>query len=198
MSCHHVLSPVLHSGDVNTVTIGEGVSIGDRALIHCGSIATQNKPTVIGNRVVIGAGAIVHGATLADECMVGEGAQVMDGAQVQKHAMVAAGSVVAAGKTVSSGQMWAGVPAVYVRDLSPLEVVNITTIAAENAQLATVHATEAAKSWEAIEVDEYNWEQSVRRNESYFKRLTPEQMSFKLGELEHHDVPGRVFDSEGT
>jgi hypothetical protein len=122
----------------------------------------------------------------------------MDGAHVQKHAMVAAGSVVAEGKVVPSGQMWAGIPAIYVRDLSALEVASIAATAAENVLLATEHATEAAKSWEAIELDAYNWEQSVRRNESYFKRLTPEQMSFKLGELEHHDVPGRVFDSAGT
>ena len=64
-------------------------------------------------------------------------------------------------------------------------------------QLAAVHAEEAAKSWETIEEDAYNWEQTVRRNESYYKRLTPEQMSYKLGELENHDVPGRVLDSQG-
>ena len=184
-------------GDVNTVTIGEGVTIGDRAMIHCSSTATSNKPTTIGNRVIVGAGAIVHGATLSDECMVGEGAQIMDGAQLQKHAMVAAGSLVGQGKVVPSGQMWAGVPAVYLRDLSAMEVANIATIATENMQLAAVHAEEAAKSWETIEEDAYNWEQTVRRNESYYKRLTPEQMSYKLGELENHDVPGRVLDSQG-
>ena len=184
-------------GDVNKITIGEGVTIGDRAMIHCSSPATQNKPTIIGNRVIVGAGAIVHGATLSDECVIGEGAQVMDGAQVQKHAMVAAGSLVAQNKIVLSGQMWAGVPAVYVRDLSAMEVANIAVTATENIQLATVHAEEAAKSWEAIEEDAYNWEQTVRRNESYYKRLTPEQMSYKLGELENHDVPGRVLDSQG-
>jgi len=185
-------------GDVNTISIGEGVTIGDRAMIHCSGGATFNKPTVIGNRAVVGAGAIVHGATLADESMVGEGAQVLDGATVQKHAVVAPGALVAMGKVVPSGQLWAGVPAAYVRDLSVAEVANIAATAAENVALAAVHAAETAKGWAVVEEDEYNWQQAVRRNESYWKRLSPEQMSYKLGELEHHQVPGRVFDSEGT
>ena len=175
-------------GDVNTITIGDGVTIGDRAMVHCSSAATYNKPTVIGNHVVVGAGVIVHGATLADESMVGEGAQVLDGATVQKHAIVAPGALVPMGKVVPSGQLWAGVPAVYVRDVTVAEVAHIATTATENMTLAAVHAAEAAKGWEVVEEDEYNWQQAVRRNESYWKRLSPEQMSYKLGELEHHQV----------
>jgi carbonic anhydrase/acetyltransferase-like protein (isoleucine patch superfamily) len=177
------------------VTIGEGVTIGDRAFVYA---SAQGKATVIGNRAVVGAGAIVQGATLADESMVGAGAQVLDGATVQKHAVVAPGALVAMGKVVPSGQLWAGVPAAYVRDLSVAEVANIAATAAENVALAAVHAAETAKGWAVVEEDEYNWQQAVRRNESYWKRLSPEQMSYKLGELEHHQVPGRVFDSEGT
>jgi len=176
------------------VTIGEGVTIGDRAFVYA---SAQGKPTVIGNHAVVGAGAIVQGATLADESMVGAGAQVLDGATVQKHAAVGAGAIVPEGKVVPSGQLWAGVPAAYVRDLSVAEVANIAATATENVALATVHAAEAAKGWAVVEEDEYNWQQAVRRNESYWKRLSPEQMSYKLGELEHHQVPGRVFDSEG-
>ena len=49
-------------GDDNTITIGEGVSIGDRVMIHCSSgPVLGDKPTVIGNRAVVGAGAILHG-----------------------------------------------------------------------------------------------------------------------------------------
>ena len=58
-------------GDVNSITIGDGVTIGDRAMIHCSGIAGDH-PTVIGNKVVVGAGAIVHGATLEDDCLIGE------------------------------------------------------------------------------------------------------------------------------
>jgi len=101
-------------GDVNSITIGEGVTIGDRAMIHCSGLA-GDYPTVIGNNVLVGAGAIVHGATLEDDCLIGEGAQVMDNTTVQKHAIVAPGSIVPMGKVVATGQVWGGIPAAYIR-----------------------------------------------------------------------------------
>ena len=159
-------------GDVNSITIGDGVSVGDRAMIHCSGIMA-NRPTVIGHRCVIGAGAIVHGCTLEDESFVGEGAQVLDGAKVQKHAMVAAGAVVGQGKVVASGQLWAGVPAVHVRDLTAAEKVSIAATAADNVEWAAMHAKEAAKSWATIAQEEDDWQQVAHRNEYYYKRLTP-------------------------
>jgi carbonic anhydrase/acetyltransferase-like protein (isoleucine patch superfamily) len=59
----------------------------------------------------------------------------MDGARVQRHAMVAAGAVVSIGKVVLSNQMWAGVPAVYVRDLLPEEIEAIVEVAKENVEV---------------------------------------------------------------
>lgn len=159
-------------GDVNSITIGDGVSIGDRAMIHCSGIGAD-KPTVIGHRCVIGAGSIVHGCSLEDESFIGEGAQVMDGAKVQKHAMVAAGALVGQGKVVATGQLWAGVPAVYVRDLTSGEKASIAATAADNAEWAAMHAKECAKTWQTIAQEEDDWEQTVHRNEYYYKRLTP-------------------------
>ena len=181
-------------GDVNSITVGDRVSIGDRAMVHCSGISA-NKPTVIGNGVVIGAGAIVHGCTLEDESLVGEGAQVLDGAWVAKHAIVAPGAVVGQGKVVASGQLWAGVPAAYVRDLSPAERAAIPAAAANSQAWAAKHAEEAAKPWEIAHADLDAYEQTVGRNEYYYRRLTTAQMQYKLGEVESHDVPGRILDS---
>jgi gamma-carbonic anhydrase len=182
-------------GDVNTITIGEGVTIGDRAMIHCSGIA-GNNPTVIGNHAVVGAGAIIHGATLEDESLVGAGAQVLDTAKVQKHGMVQAGSIVGSGKIVKSGQLWGGIPAAYIRDLSVEEKQSISAGAATNAEWATVHATEGSKTWETIRDEADDFEQESERAPYYYQRLSEEAKSFKLGEIENHQVPGRVFDSE--
>ena len=151
-------------GDVNSITIGDNCSIGDRAMVHCSGI-TVNKPTLIGNRVVIGVGAIVHGCTLEDETLVGEGAQVLDGARVAKHAMVAPGAVVGQGKVVTSGQLWAGVPAVYVRDLNAAEKASIAATANSNSQWAIKHAVEDAKNWRQVAAELDDYEQMVGRNE---------------------------------
>jgi gamma-carbonic anhydrase len=181
-------------GDVNSITIGNSVSIGDRAMIHCSGLA-GNNPTKIGSKVIVGAGAIIHGAVLADESMVGAGAQILDTAQVQKHAIVAPGSLVASGKIVKSGQLWGGVPAAYIRDITDSEKLSISAKADENAEWATLLAKEAAKRWEEIDSDRENYEQISGRSDYYFKRLSEEEKSHKLGEFENHQVPGRVFDT---
>jgi len=183
-------------GDVNSITIGDGASIGDRAVIHCNGGQAGDFPTRIGSNAVVGAGAIIHGATLEAECMVGAAAQVMDGAVVQKHAMVQAGSLVGSGKVIKSGQLWGGIPAVYVRDLTVEEKQSIAASAASNAEWAVIHAAEGSKTWEQIGEELENFEQESGRAPYYYQRLSEEAKSFKLGEIENHQVPGRVFDSE--
>lgn len=182
-------------GDVNSVTLGDGVAVLDRAVLHCSGGGPKDAPLRVGNNVTIKAGAIVHGCTLADGVVVGEGAQVLDGAKVGRGAYIAPGAILQENTDVPAGQVWGGVPAAYVRDVSAAETEAFVAEVAENIELARTHAAEDAKSFEQIEDDLYNYEQEAGRSEYYFQRLTPDQMQFKLGEVENHDVPGRVLDS---
>lgn len=181
-------------GDINTIDIGEGVFVGDRVLIHCSGISVK-APTTIGNSVTIGPGAVIHGCTLEDECVVGAGAIIMDGAHVQKHAIVGPGAVVPPGKVVPSGQFWTGAPAALLRPLTSAEITEISKSAVAHIELATVHATESAKSWQTLEDDELELEQIEDRNEYYYRRLSAEEMSTKMAEVQGHQVPGRIFNS---
>lgn len=181
-------------GDGGTVTIGRGVSVGDRALISGGSPLKKNN-TIIGDNVTIGAGAVILGCTLESGCVIGEGAQVLDGSKVASKAMIAPGAVLPSGKVVTVGQLWAGSPALYVRDLTTAEVASLSALAAENTQLAADHALECAKNWAQIEYDEMEHEQITERNEYYYSRLTPEEMSKREGELNNHMAPGRILNS---
>jgi carbonic anhydrase/acetyltransferase-like protein (isoleucine patch superfamily) len=56
---------------------------------------------------------------------VGAGAQILDGASVGRQAVVAPGSVVGSGKQIPAGQMWGGVPAKFVREVSAEEVYSV-------------------------------------------------------------------------
>jgi carbonic anhydrase/acetyltransferase-like protein (isoleucine patch superfamily) len=49
------------------------------------------------------------------------GATISNGAKVESFGIVAAGGVVPDGVTVKSNQIWAGNPAVYLRDITPEE-----------------------------------------------------------------------------
>ena len=136
-------------GDVNTVTIGDRTSIGDRAVVHVAKIQGDH-PTAIGNDVIIGAGAIVHAATLGNACCIGEAAQVLDGAVVEDKAMVGPASVVTAGTKVASGELWAGTPAKKVRALTTEEMASIPALALETADLALAHVLEHAKDYKQV------------------------------------------------
>ena len=84
-------------------------------MVHC---TYQKCPTVIGNNVSIGHNAIVHGCTLKDNVLIGMGAIVMDDCIVESNSIIAAGAVVTANTHIGEGEIWAGVPAKKVKDVS--------------------------------------------------------------------------------
>ena len=102
-------------GDVNAIVIGNKVNIQDNVMVHC---TYQKTSTTIGNNVSIGHNAIIHGCTLKDNVLIGMGAIVMDGCLIESHSVVAAGSVVTKGTHIREGELWAGVPAKKIKDVS--------------------------------------------------------------------------------
>ena len=140
-------------GDVNKITIGEHTNIQDQAVVHVAKIH-KDIPTKIGNNVTVGPAAIVHACTIQDHCIIGTGAQVMDGSVVGAKSIITAGSIVTNGTQVPSGQLWSGVPARYLRDLTAEEMQFMQQCSAEYTQLAEQHAVECDKSFEEYEADE--------------------------------------------
>jgi carbonic anhydrase/acetyltransferase-like protein (isoleucine patch superfamily) len=102
-------------GDVNSIRIGNKVNIQDGAVLHC----TYQKTKVnLGNNVSIGHNAIVHGCTVHDNVLIGMGAIVMDNCEIGSNTIIAAGAVVTEGTKVPSGCIFAGVPAMKIKDIS--------------------------------------------------------------------------------
>lgn len=139
-------------GDVNHITVGENTNIQDLAVVHVAKIH-KDIPTLIGSNVTVGPGAIIHACTIKDNCIIGTGAQVLDGAVVGEQSIVTAGSIVTYGKQIPAGQLWSGVPARYLRDLTTEEIEFMKLSSLEFAELSQVHASECAKSFEEIEAD---------------------------------------------
>lgn len=105
-------------GDVNHVRIGENTNIQDGTVCH---VTYKKYPLLVGSGVTVGHGAILHGCKLKDGAFVGMGAIVMDGAVVESGAMVAAGALVSPGKVVKKGELWSGVPAKKMREMTQEE-----------------------------------------------------------------------------
>ena len=108
-------------GDDGPVRIGSGTNVQDGCVIH---VSTE-QPTVLGQHVTLGHAVHLHACTLEDETLVGSGAIVLDGALLERHSQVAAGALVAPNKVVKSGELWGGVPARKLRDLSDAEIAGI-------------------------------------------------------------------------
>ena len=102
-------------GDVHYIKLGDKVNIPDNAMVHC---TYEKYPTTIGNNVSVGHNAIVHGCTIKDNVLIGMGAIVMDDCVIESNAIVAAGAVVTQGTHIEAGELWAGVPAKKIKDVS--------------------------------------------------------------------------------
>lgn len=103
-------------GDVHSIMIGNNTNIQDGAVIHC---TYQKAKTVIGNNVSIAHTAVVHGCTIEDNVLIGMGAIIMDDAVIGSGSVIAAGAVVLPGTKVNPGTIYAGMPAVYIKDVGP-------------------------------------------------------------------------------
>eukprot|EP00619_Florenciella_sp_RCC1007_P010438 CAMPEP_0205911860 /NCGR_PEP_ID=MMETSP1325-20131115/5437_1 /ASSEMBLY_ACC=CAM_ASM_000708 /TAXON_ID=236786 /ORGANISM="Florenciella sp., Strain RCC1007" /LENGTH=275 /DNA_ID=CAMNT_0053278461 /DNA_START=24 /DNA_END=851 /DNA_ORIENTATION=- len=179
--------------DVHSIKIGANSSVGDNAMVHVAKIA-GDAPTVIGDNVTIGANALVHACTLESNTVVGTGAQVLDGASVASTSMIAPGAVVTPGTKVPAGQLWSGVPAKHLRDLTAEEIEAIMATAADTASLSKAHALECGKSYMQVDAELAEWEDAQIRHADYLPRVTP-------GERPEDDVmeqgsPGLIFNSK--
>ncbi len=103
-------------GDVNSIRMGNKVNVQDGAVLH-----TLYKKSVIeiGNNVSIGHNAVVHGAKLGDNILVGIGATVLDFVEVGENSIIAANALVKTGTIIEPNSIYAGVPAVKVKEVNP-------------------------------------------------------------------------------
>ncbi len=111
-------------GDVEKVTLGDDTNVQDGAVLHvshAGKFSAHGFPLTIGKGVTIGHKAVVHGCTVGNYCLVGIGAIIMDGAILEDYVMLGAGSLVSPGKRLESGYLYVGAPAKQVRLLNDAE-----------------------------------------------------------------------------
>ena len=120
-------------GDVHEIRIGSRTNIQDLTMVH---VAKGKFGTYIGDDVTIGHSAIIHACTLEDRSFVGMGATVMDGCVIEQGGMLGANALLSPGKRIPAGELWAGVPARKVRDLTQEEIEFFKVSADRYADLA--------------------------------------------------------------
>jgi len=123
-------------GDAAPIVVGARSNIQDGSVVH---VTRSTDGTFIGDDCLIGHLAIVHGCRLEDHSFVGLGAIVMDGCVIETDAMLAAGGLLTPGKRIAAGTLWAGRPAVFVRDLTPADIARNRAGAAGYVELARMY-----------------------------------------------------------
>lgn len=123
-------------GDNERIAVGAESNVQDGAVLH----ADPGVPCTLGAGVSVGHRAVVHGATVGDGALVGIGAVVLNGARIGAGALVAAGAVVREGMAVEPGVLVAGVPARVIRAVTPDEQSRLARTAAAYVRLQALHA----------------------------------------------------------
>lgn len=118
---------VVLRGDVDSITIGDRTNIQDGTVVH----VAAGYPTIIGEGVSIGHKAIIHGCEIGDNVLVGMGAIILNGAKIGENSIVGAGSLVTQGKVFPPNSLIMGSPAKVVRELKPEEIQSIRDNAEE-------------------------------------------------------------------
>ena len=121
-------------GDVNSIRIGDRVNIQDSTIVHVDNRQRSTEytgETVIGDDVTIGHKCLIHACDIGDRCFIGMSATVMSNARMEAGSMLAAGALLTERKIIKTGELWAGVPAKFIRMLSNEEVAHLL-VSADN------------------------------------------------------------------
>jgi len=129
-------------GDVNSIKIGSNTNIQDNSVLHVTHDGPYNPggfSLTIGNGVTVGHRVILHGCEIGDSCLIGMGSTVMDGVVIEPNNIIGAGSLVTPNKRLESGYLWMGSPARKVRKLNDDEIESIKYSAASYTELKNQH-----------------------------------------------------------
>ena len=105
-------------GDTEWIDIGDNTSVQDGCVLH----ADPGFPLRIGQGVTVGHKAMLHGCEIGDNTLIGIGSILLNGARVGRDCLIGANSLITLGKQYPDGVLIMGSPAKVIRKLQPAEI----------------------------------------------------------------------------
>lgn len=115
-------------GDVARITLGDRCNVQDGSCLHVTNFGGKERPSeefingndlLLEDDVTVGHNATLHACHIRHGALIGMGATVLDKAVVGEGAVVAAGALVLGGTQIGDHEIWAGVPAKFVKKTRP-------------------------------------------------------------------------------
>lgn len=100
-------------GDNDPIVIGRDSNIQDGSILH----TDVGSPLTIGEGVTVGHKAMLHGCTIGDNSLVGIGVVILNGARIGKNCLIGANALITEGKVIPDNSLVMGQPGKVVREL---------------------------------------------------------------------------------
>lgn len=100
--------------DMDTITIGDNTNIQDGAVLH----VDLGAPLNIGEGVTVGHKAMLHGCTVGDYSLIGINAVVLNNVKIGKNCIIGANALVPEGMEIPDNSLVLGSPAKVVKEVS--------------------------------------------------------------------------------
>lgn len=105
---------VVIRGDNELITIGPESNVQDGSVLH----TDPGIPLTLGRGVTVGHKAMLHGCDIGDYSLIGINAVVLNGAKIGKHCLIGANTLIPEGMEIPDGSMVVGSPGKIKRELN--------------------------------------------------------------------------------
>ncbi len=123
-------------GDDAPIEVGARVNLQDLTMVH----ADPGKPLTIGDDVTVGHRAILHCVEIGPRSLIGMGSILMEDVTIGEESLVAAGTVVPPGMVVPPRSLVRGVPGRIVRETTAEERAGMLSAAKKYVANAKIFA----------------------------------------------------------
>ena len=98
-------------GDNEEIVIGKGSNVQENTIMH----TDMGYPLTVGEGCTIGHKALLHGCTIGDNTLIGMGAVILNGAKIGKNCLIGANALITENKVIPDGSLVMGSPGKVVR-----------------------------------------------------------------------------------
>lgn len=104
-------------GDNELITVGEDSNVQDCSVLH----TDPGIPLTIGKGVTVGHKVMLHGCEIGDYSLIGINSVILNRVKIGKHCLIGANTLIPEGKEIPDGVMVVGSPGKIKRELTEPE-----------------------------------------------------------------------------